>query len=72
VGIAQWLFVMAVGRIGIGMTTLHMNTTPFYVMLILFAFGGLWNWTHALAAAIVGLGVLIAQGIIPLPQQDKP
>ena len=72
VGIAQWLFVMAVGRIGIGMTTLHMNATPFYVMLILFAAGGSWNWTHALAAAIVGLGVLIAQGIIPLPQQDKP
>ncbi len=71
VGIAQWLFVMAVGRIGIGMTTLHMNATPFYVMMILFAFGGSWNWTHALAAAIVGLGVLIAQGIIPLPQQDK-
>ena len=72
VGIAQWLFVKAVGRIGIGMTTLHMNATPFYVMLILFAAGGSWNWTHALAAAIVGLGVLIAQGIIPLPQQDKP
>ena len=72
VGIAQWLFVMAVGRIGIGMTTLHMNATPFYVMLIHFTAGGSWNWTHALAAAIVGLGVLIAQGIIPLPQQDKP
>ena len=72
VGIAQWLFVMAVGRIGIGMTTLHMNATPFYVMLILFAAGGSWNWTHALAAGIVGLGVLIAQGIIPLPHQDKP
>ncbi|MBL9052374.1 MAG: hypothetical protein JNN02_01485, partial [Tabrizicola sp.] len=72
VGIAQWLFVKAVGRIGIGMTTLHMNATPFYVMLILFAAGGLWNWTHATAAAIVGLGVLIAQGIIPFPHQDKP
>lgn len=70
VGIAQWLFVKAVGRIGIGMTTLHMNATPFYVMLILFAAGGIWNWTHALAALIVGLGVLIAQGILPLPQRS--
>ncbi len=70
VGIAQWLFVTAVGRIGIGLTTLHMNATPFYVMLILFAAGGAWNWTHALAAAIVGLGVLIAQGVIPLPQRS--
>ena len=72
VGIAQWLFVKAVGRIGIGMTTLHMNATPFYVMLILFAAGGAWNWTHALAAVIVGLGVLIAQGMIALPQRAKP
>lgn len=72
VGIAQWLFVKAVGRIGIGFTTLHMNATPFYVMLILFAAGGAWNWTHALAAAIVGLGVLIAQGIIAFPQRGQP
>jgi membrane protein YdbS with pleckstrin-like domain len=43
-----------------------MNATPFYVMLILFAMGGAWNWTQAFAAAIVGLGVLIAQGVIPL------
>lgn len=71
VGIAQWLFVKAVGRIGIGLTTLHMNATPFYVMLILFAAGGSWNWTHALAAAIVGLGVLVAQGLIPLPQRSR-
>jgi drug/metabolite transporter (DMT)-like permease len=70
VGIAQWLFVKAVGRIGIGFTTLHMNATPFYVMMILFAAGGSWNWTHALAAAIVGLGVLIAQGIISSPQRS--
>ena len=71
VGIAQWLFVKAVGRIGIGLTTLHMNATPFYVMLILFAAGGAWNWTHALAAAIVGLGVLIAQGVIALPERSQ-
>lgn len=70
VGIAQWLFVMAVKRIGIGLTTLHMNATPFYVMLILFAAGGSWNWSHALAAAIVGLGVLIAQGILPLSRRS--
>lgn len=67
IGIAQWLWVMAVGSIGIGLATLHMNATPFYVMLILFATGGSWNWTHALAALIVGLGVLVAQGLIPLP-----
>jgi len=70
VGIAQLLWIMAIGRIGIGPTTLHMNATPFYVMLILFAAGGSWNWLHALAAAIVGLGVLIAQGMLPLSRRS--
>jgi hypothetical protein len=32
-------------------------------MLILFTLGGAWNWTQTIAAAIVGLGVLIAQGV---------
>ena len=40
-------------------------------MLILFAAGAAWNWTDALAAAIVGLGVLIAQGVIPMPQRSQ-
>jgi hypothetical protein len=35
-------------------------------MIILFALGGEWRWSQALAAAIVGLGVLVAQGLIPL------
>jgi uncharacterized membrane protein (DUF485 family) len=43
-----------------------MNATPFYVMIIMFAFGSPWIWTQAIGAAIVGLGVLVAQGIIPL------
>lgn len=67
VGIAQVLWIMAIGKIGIGLTALHMNAAPFYVMLILFAFGGLWDWSQAAAAAIVGLGVLVAQEMIPLP-----
>lgn len=67
VGIAQVLWIMAVGRIGIGLTALHMNAAPFYVMLILFAFGGIWDWSQAAAASVVALGVLIAQGLIPLP-----
>lgn len=65
--ISQIMFIMCVGRLGIGMSSLHINAAPFYVMLILFGMGGTWNWSQAAAAALVGLGVLIAQGIIPLP-----
>ena len=40
-------------------------------MIILFALCGEWRWSQALAAAIVGLGVLVAQGIIPL-RRSRP
>ena len=64
--VQQLLWLMAVGRLGIGLSTLHVNLTPFYVMLILFVLGDGWDWQRAFGAAIVGLGVLIAQGIVPL------
>lgn len=63
--VSQVLWIMSVGRLGIGMASLHINATPFYVMIILFAFGAPWNWAQALGAAIVGLGVLVAQGLVP-------
>jgi drug/metabolite transporter (DMT)-like permease len=67
--LSQVLWIVSVGKLGIGLAALHINATPFYVMLIMFAFGDPWNWTQAFGAAIVGLGVLIAQGIIPLTRK---
>lgn len=67
-GISQVLWIMSVGRLGIGLSSLHINAAPFYVMLILFLLGGQWMWGQALAACLVALGVLIAQGIVPLPK----
>ena len=68
--ISQVLWIMSIGSLGIAMSSLHINATPFYVMLILFALGGAWDWKQALAAAVVGLGVLIAQGIVPLGRRS--
>ena len=62
--ISQVLWIMSVGQLGIGMASLHINATPFYVMLILFLLGAAWSWPQALAAAVVGAGVLIAQGML--------
>lgn len=67
--LSQVLWIMSVGKLGIGLAALHINAAPFYVMLILFAFGAPWNWQQAFGAAIVGLGVLVAQGIIPLQRR---
>lgn len=65
---SQLLWIIGVGRLGIGLAALHINATPFYVMAILSALGAPWGWAEAGGAAIVGLGVLIAQGVIPLQQ----
>lgn len=59
--ISQLLWIVAVGRLGIGVASFHINATPFYVMLFLFVLGGIWNQTQALGAVIVVLGVMIAQ-----------
>ncbi|HQY44028.1 MAG TPA: DMT family transporter [Paracoccaceae bacterium] len=66
-GLSQIAWIMSVERLGIGLSALHINAAPFYVMLILFALGAPWDWVQAGAAALVGLGVLIAQGLLPLP-----
>ena len=60
--ISQTMWIVAVGRLGIGLASLHMNMASFYVMLIVFLAGGLWNWQRALGAAVVVMGVLVAQG----------
>lgn len=61
-GISQVLWIIAVGRLGIGIASMHMNAVPFYVMVIMFVLGAGWNWMQAFAACIVVIGVLIAQG----------
>ncbi|MDP3960121.1 MAG: EamA family transporter [Pseudorhodobacter sp.] len=59
--LSQVLWILSVGHLGIGLASLHINAAPFYVMAILYALGGPWNGAQALGAAIVGVGVLIAQ-----------
>jgi drug/metabolite transporter (DMT)-like permease len=68
--LSQLLWISAVGQLGIALSSLHINATPFYVMLMLFVLGGHWSWTQALAAAIVGIGVLVAQDLIPLRRRQ--
>ncbi|NUB42906.1 DMT family transporter [Fertoebacter nigrum] len=63
--LSQILWIISVGQLGIGLAALHINAAPFYVMLFLYALGGSWEWMQVLGAAIVGFGVIIAQGLMP-------
>ncbi|MFN0113134.1 MAG: DMT family transporter [Paracoccaceae bacterium] len=67
IAVSQTLWIVSVGALGIGISSLHMNAVPFYVMLMTFALGGAWNWTQCVGALIVVAGVSVAQGLIPLP-----
>lgn len=59
--LSQVLFILAVGRLGVGIAAMHINAAPFYVMAIAVMTGGAWGWPQAVGAALVGAGVLVAQ-----------
>ncbi len=60
--ISQVLFLVGVAVLGIGVAAMHINISPFYVMLFSLALGAGWNWAAAGAAGLVVLGVIVAQG----------
>jgi drug/metabolite transporter (DMT)-like permease len=60
-GISQLAWIASADRLGIAVAAFHINVAPFYVMLILVALGGAWSWPQAVGAAIVGIGVILAQ-----------
>lgn len=62
--VSQLLWIISVGRIGIGAASMHSNAVPFYVMLMIFALGGAWSWLQTLGAGIVVFGAMVAQGLV--------
>ena len=59
--ISQILWIKAVGEIGVGIASFHLNATPFYVMVIIFLLGGEWNWMQTTGVIIVTIGAVFAQ-----------
>lgn len=58
---SQLFWILSVKKLGIGLASFHVNAAPFYVMLILLAMGGGWDWGQALGASFVAMGVVLAQ-----------
>ena len=58
---SQFLWLLGIKKIGLGLASIHMNATAFYVMIILSFFGGSWNNYQLVGALIVGIGVFISQ-----------
>lgn len=69
--VSQLLWIISVGRIGIGAASMHMNAVPFYVMLMVFLLGGPWSWLQTIGASVVVTGALIAQGLIGRPAAER-
>ncbi|MDJ0777071.1 MAG: DMT family transporter [Gammaproteobacteria bacterium] len=60
--LAQFLWIRGAAGLGILLASFHMNAVPFYVMLIVvLLLGADWSWWQAGGAALVMLGVLVAQ-----------
>ncbi len=59
--LSQVCFIAAIARLGVAVTSLHINIAPFYVMVIMTVLGATWSWQQAFGAAIVGLGVIVSQ-----------
>ncbi|MBC6408438.1 MAG: EamA family transporter [Rhodobacteraceae bacterium] len=59
--LSQVMSIASVGHLGVATASFHIDTAPLYVMLIMVALGGSWSWPQAIGAAIVGLGVVLAQ-----------
>jgi len=59
--ISQVFFIAAIDRVGVAISSLHLNFSPFYVMIILFILGGAWDLRAAIGASIVAFGVWLAQ-----------
>ncbi|MDG1675813.1 MAG: DMT family transporter [Paracoccaceae bacterium] len=59
--ISQVFFIASVDKVGIAISSLHLNFSPFYVMIILFILGGAWDLRAAVGASIVAFGVWFAQ-----------
>jgi drug/metabolite transporter (DMT)-like permease len=60
--LAQFMWIRGAAGLGILLASLHMNAVPFYVMVIVVLFlGETWHWGQAAGAALVAMGVLLAQ-----------
>jgi len=59
--ISHIFFIIAVDKVGVAITSIHLNFAPFYVMIILFLLGGTWDLRAIIGASIVAFGVWLAQ-----------
>jgi drug/metabolite transporter (DMT)-like permease len=59
--ISQAMYIGSIGKLGVAVASVHMNIAPFYVMVIMMVLGAAWNWSQAVGAMIVALGVVLSQ-----------
>jgi len=60
-GLSQVFFIASISKLGVTLTSFHINIAPFYVMVIMVILGDEWSWSRLLGAGIVALAVVLAQ-----------
>lgn len=70
--LSQLLWIVGVGRLGVGIASMHVNAAPFYVMIFMLMLGSPWSNWQAFGALVVAAGVLVAQSgrtsSLPVPR----
>ena len=59
--ISQVFFIAAIDKVGVAISSLHLNFSPFYVMIILYVKRGTSALRAVIGASIVAFGVWLAQ-----------
>ena len=58
---ASFLWLRATRMLGVTVAGIHQNEIPFFVMALLLAFGGSFEWLHVAGAILVLAGAALAQ-----------
>ena len=58
---ASFLWLRASRMLGVTVAGIHQNEIPFFVMALLLAFGGSFDWLHVAGAVLVLAGACWAQ-----------
>ena len=59
--LSQILWIKAVGELGIAVSSFHMNSSSFFVVIIVYILGAVWSWSQLTGVILVVFGIIVSQ-----------